>query len=175
MSDGTGLKKPMPTRLWPMLALIVISVIMGVISLFYSMYSFAYQYVPGLPTFSPSIGFLLTTMCTFDIALFVLSFSLLLMFITTAKKGLAAWARLLFFAGAIMQMAGAFFRTAYYWWINHLQDYPWSDAEYWYKVVLVGQIVNGLGVVICLTTALLLIWCYLKGEIYAKPKESYSL
>jgi len=164
----------MPTRLWLLLALIVISVIMGVISLFYWVYGFAYQYVPGLPLFSPSLGFLLTTMYALEIPLFVLAFSLLLMFMTIAKKGMATWSRLLFFAGAIIMMAGALFYIVYYWWLNHLQDYPWSDSENIYKVVLVGQIITGLGHVICLAAALLLIWCYLKGEIYAKPKESFD-
>ena len=171
MSDRTGLKKPMPTRLWLLLALIVISVIMGVVSIFYWVWGLLYHYVPDLPTLSFPLSFLLTTMYTLEIPLFVLAVSLLFIYMTIAKKGMATWSRLLFFAGALFLMAGALFDTAYYWWL-YLHD--WANSDTLYTLSFIEQIIYALGIVVCIISALLLIWCYMKGEIHAKPKESSS-
>jgi hypothetical protein len=165
----------MPSRLRLLLALIAISVVMGVVSLFYWIYVYVFLYVPELPNISQSLNFLLITLSTLEMPLFVLVVSLLLMYLTTSKKGMATWSRLLFFAGALFMMASALFNTVYNWWINHLQDYPWSESENMYKVVLAGQLLSALGVLVCIAAALMLIWCYLKGEIHAKPREAPGL
>jgi hypothetical protein len=147
---------------------------MALVQLANFLYSFMdYCLESSLPQPSQDVSFLLSAFTSLGLPIFAFSVALLLLLLTNAEKGKAAWSRMVFFAGALALLAGGVVNLVVTWEFYHLDiNDPFENYEPLLNLTYAGGLATTLGTVLIFIASILLVRSYLKGEISRDPRRA---
>jgi hypothetical protein len=163
MSDIGTKNRTASGVLWVPFLLIAISIMMAACEVALWVYSYPWLYL------REDAGFLLYVARSSVLPLFALGVALLLMLMTSAKKGAATRSRLIFVGGVLVLIAGGLINIVYGWDMSYF--YPQDFSYDIFLLGVIGQVITIIGTAICALATLFLVISYMNGEIHAKPRD----
>jgi len=154
-----------PTRLRAPFLIIIVSLVMALISIIFSTYSYLIQYISELPEPSFDIYRWFATSSMLIIPLFLLGISLLLLLHMQTKGTIAQTSKLIFICGTIYYFVGVLINII----IFHIlfrSDGLIDNFDLINRLSYCGEFMSELGIIFCIIATIFLVRSYLKGEIF---------